>query len=224
MAGVQVSTTHADTIVSAGHEVIFALGGDDTITARDGDTVFALNGNNHVDVMPIPSLSNVYDPVTVFAGSGDDVIEKHFVGPAISSHVTAFGGAGNDTFIWVDVAYGGAGDDTFDTFLGEQFTGGPGHDTFLAGNPGSPKYHSGGIVTDFGPEDTLVFGGAHADRLTAQQVADGTRIEAGSNWGFTLLGAYDPAGFVIAQDGENATVHYDPAHGTSAASLDWLLV
>jgi hypothetical protein len=224
MAKLDISTTHADTIVSEGHEVIIALGGDDTITARQGDTVLALRGDNHIDVMPVASPTGIYDPVTVLAGSGDDVIEKHFVGPAISSHVTAFGGAGDDTFIWVDVAYGGAGDDTFDTFLGEQFTGGPGHDTFLAGNPGSPKYHSGGIVTDFGTEDTLVFGGAHTDWLTAQQMTEGTRIEVGSNWGFTLLGAYDPAGFAITQDGDNATVHYDPTHSASAASTDWPLV
>ena len=121
---------------------IDAENGDDTIVLNNAAlptglqtiTVEADNGNDHVNVLSLPSAAATsFVSATINAGAGNDAVDASFL--AVATPLTINGGAGDDTMI------GGAGNDTIsgndgnDTLVGNAgnntLTGGAGVDTQL---------------------------------------------------------------------------------------------
>src|SRR5689334_7694471 len=162
-----IGTPGDDTLDAADHQLVLGLAGNDTITAREVDLVLAGSGNDDVTVVSPSTPGNVLgDDVFVFGGPGDDMVNKQFISPVNTVHVTAFGGPGDDHFRSVDFAFGGPGDDTFDGSIAGDFTGGPGHDTFFARFIGTFRLGTGGgTIEDFTPDDRIVLGNTNADTV-----------------------------------------------------------
>ena len=104
---------------------------------------------------------------------------------------------GNDLLkggIGDDIMDGERGDDTLDGELGnDTLTGGPGADTFVfRPNDGSAGESDFNNITDFAPEDRIIFEGLTAATLTiAPGVDPGTTLFT-YNGGTVLIGILNP--------------------------------
>jgi hypothetical protein len=173
-------------------------GGPDLILGRGGDDY--LFGGNGEDL--------------VFGGEGADRLRGGNDADELR------GGPGND-FLWGergndllegwdgnDLLKGGAGDDTMDGERGDDLldgelgndilTGGPGADTFVfRPNDGSAGESDFNSITDFAPEDRILFEGITAATLTiAPGVDPGTTLFTYSG-GTVVIGMLNP---VVGQD------------------------
>lgn len=151
-------------------ETLLGLGGDDQIFGAGSDDVIEGGaGNDHLDGGAANDvIFGGADDDTIFGGAGNDLIK------AGSGDDWAFGGAGNDLLqgdAGSDTLVGGAGDDLFvvtlndgnDSYFGDAFTGGVGHDTLdlsaitanISANLGTGVGGFGSVASSLSGNDAL---------------------------------------------------------------------
>ncbi|MGE3281273.1 MAG: Ig-like domain-containing protein [Alphaproteobacteria bacterium] len=141
--GALVGTADNDILTGTviGHNVIYGLGGNDTISVQDAHATTELYGDDGNDTIKSSIWGNNY----IDGGLGNDVLYGHW------GTDTVLGGEGDDR---VD---GGAGDDRIYTGSGNDIIqGGYGNDTIHVG-PGDNKIDGGPGI------DTAVFAGNYGD-------------------------------------------------------------
>ncbi|MBB5689284.1 Ca2+-binding RTX toxin-like protein [Roseomonas alkaliterrae] len=193
----ETSLTGGDDLFSAPGaqaDIIFGLGGNDTILGNDADdSILGGDGNDLLDggsqndtlrgeagddTLVSSSGNNLLD-----GGTGDDSI---LGGP---QEETLLGGDGNDTIIGAgaaDLIEGGAGDDSLvaGNFGATTLIGGAGNDVLVA---------NGDI--------TIMFGGGGDDTFTALTGNYGDKYISGGGGADVAVfgGTYDPANWVVEQ-------------------------
>ena len=134
-------TNEADDVLSPmGPSTYYLLNGNDTITAADErrDKWGSVQGTPDVDIAYLggghDSATGFDDGDVVHGGRGNDVIAAAAYWPAfdekMSSFVSIYGEAGNDSISGATVLVGGLGDDTLVSY-GGRVEGGPGDDVYM---------------------------------------------------------------------------------------------
>lgn len=154
-------------VAGGGHDVLFGLGGDDTLNAQVSSSSYIDGGTGNDTIFGTQS-----GPDTLIGGSGDDSIL------GVGGDDSIDGGSGNDTLngsLGDDTIVGGLGaDDLIGSEGADQLFGGDGDDTlsgqdgndFLDGGAGDDSLNGG--FGNSGDDDDTVFGGDGNDIIRVQ--------------------------------------------------------
>ncbi|MGB7161082.1 MAG: hypothetical protein WBD40_23675 [Tepidisphaeraceae bacterium] len=214
----------SDVVIIGGNGANFVrVTGNDTppgtqVTTGDGDDEIILHGGGTVQTNggdDLIRVSQVFTPLTIFAGDGDDRVLWSRNSIVDVPPATVFGGNGDDfieAFAGANALHGNAGHDTLIGGDGSDLiSGGGGHDRLIGGLGKDRIYGGAGFDTiDGGSGDDRLFGQDGRDKLYGGAGNDQLFGGASGDWLYAQRGGDDE----LFGEGGNDRIYADYATGT----------